>query len=80
MTTAVVFVGCAVLLRWFFDRGTDAALTWLANDPGAEWADTGPWLQRLRPVGWSLFVGASCTSALALILDGRAAFLGRART
>ncbi len=80
MTTAVVFVGCAVLLLWFFDRGTDAALTWLANHPGAGWEDTGPWLQRLRPVGWILFVGGACASALALVLDARAAFLARART
>lgn len=80
LVTALVFVGCAVLLLWLFDRGTDAALTWLANHPGAGWPHTGPWLERFRPIGWTLFIGAACAAALSLVLDGRAPFVTRART
>jgi hypothetical protein len=69
--TAVAFVGCAALLLWLFDRGTDAALTWLANRPDAGWAGTGSWLERLRPAGWAWFVGVASASVLALVLDGR---------
>jgi uncharacterized protein YukE len=80
LVTAVTFVGCAVLLLLLFDWATDAALEWLAERPKAAWAHAEPWLMGLRPVGWTVMIGAACAAALALVVDGRAALRARART
>lgn len=77
LVTAVAFIGCALLLLWFFEGGTAAALEWFANHPGTGWADSRSWLERLRPVGWILMLGAACAAVLVLLVDGRAALRAR---